>query len=107
MTDSGEKLYPHKGAKMPGVLEARFHLCAFPREHGDSKSSYLRRAAAFFGLSYWQAKKIYYGEAKRIDADRLDAMRARMVALHERTATRRETLDGLRNRIEELRAAGS
>ena len=106
MTEFGEKLSRQKGTKMPGVTDARSHICAVPREHGDSKASWLRRAGAFFGLTVWQTKKIYYGEAKRIDTDRLDAMRVKVIELQERANTRRETLDGLRTRLDELRAAG-
>lgn len=62
---------------MSAVLEAREALCAVPFDPGrHSKRLWLREAAALYRISERFAKKIYYREKKRMDADTLDRMRA-------------------------------
>lgn len=89
---------------MPAVVEARDLLCAVPREHAESKLGWLRKVAGFFGITPSQARKIYYGERKGIDADLLASMRNRVGQLQERAAARQERLHELRDRLAELRS---
>lgn len=75
---------------------------AVPREPHDNKSSLLRKAAGALGLSYWQAKKIRYGEVKSIDADKLESMRERYDEFLQRLASLKAQADDNQARLNEL-----
>lgn len=75
---------------------------AVPREPHDNKSSLLRKAAGALGLSYWQAKKIRYGEVSTIDADKLESMRERYDEFLQRIASVKAQADDNQARINEL-----
>lgn len=63
--------------EMSSVAEASVLIrkAAEPRPIGDSVKSAIRRAAHRLGLSFTRAKTIWYGEARRIDAHEMDALR--------------------------------
>lgn len=50
---------------------------AGPRLLGDSSKSLIGRAARRLGFSFRRTKALYYREARRIDAEEMDALRAR------------------------------
>lgn len=91
---------------MPAVVEARSMLCAVPIDlsRGESKGVWLQRVSRLLGLSPAKAKRIYYHEVKRIDADTFNHMRIQLNQLQERAEQRRETLDGLNARLETARS---
>lgn len=62
---------------MSSVSEASLLLrrAAEPRGIGDSVKSAIRRAANKIGFTYSRAKDIWYANARRIDADEMDALR--------------------------------
>lgn len=82
---------------MPAVVEARTMLCAIPLDvsRGESKGVWLQRAARLLGLAPAKAKRIYYGEVKRIDADEFARMRNRLEQVKERANGNRERLNEL------------
>lgn len=84
---------------MSAVLEARAALCAVPFDPGrHSKGTWLREAARLYRISESFAKKIYYGEKKRMDADTLDRMRVireQLTDLRASARVRREKFNEL------------
>ena len=78
---------------MPAVAEAGEFLRSFPRHADQSKPAWMRAAARFFGLTFSQAKKLYYGEVKTIDADVYLRMRARLDELQRAQIKRQEILN--------------
>lgn len=82
---------------MPAVVEARSMLCAVPLDlsRGESKGVWLQRAARMLGLAPAKAKRIYYGEVKRIDADTFARMRSRLDSLKEQANANNERLNEL------------
>lgn len=99
-----ENLSQNQERKMSAVVQARDMICAIPITHADTKLSWLRRAGSLLGLNPSQAKKIYYREVKRIDADTFNRMRDQLDALKERALQRRETLNDLSNLIASARS---
>lgn len=92
---------------MPAVVEAREMMCAVPfAPDRHTKGTWLRHVAGLFGLTPSKAKKIFYGEVKRIDADTFNRMRERLDALQESAKTRRERLNDLIHLSAELRSDG-
>jgi hypothetical protein len=69
---------------------------AEPRPAGDRVKSAIARAARRAGLTYWRAYDIWYGKARRIDADELSAIVA------AGTAKKREARDDLLNLAEDF-----
>lgn len=94
---------------MPAVVEARSMLCAVPIDlsRGESKGVWLQRVGRLLGLSSAKAKRIYYQEVKRIDADTYNRMRTQLNELQERAEARRETLNEIHRRIADLDPAGA
>ncbi len=95
---------------MAAVVEARAILCAIPLDlsRGESKGVWLQRASRFLGISPSEGTKLYYRRKARMDADKLAAMRERLNELQEGAAKRRELMDELTIRTNELRRnAGS
>src|SRR5262245_40253123 len=75
---------PSKGKKMHAVAEAHSLLRrGAPPLPEEKKGKWIERAAAVFGLTFSQAKKIVYGEVKDLRASRLDAMRDKLNQLKE------------------------
>lgn len=64
-------------SEMSSVAEAStlIRRAAEPRPVGDSVKAAIRRAARRIGLSFTRAKDIWYGDARRIDAHEMDALR--------------------------------
>lgn len=93
---------------MPAVVEARTMLCAIPLDvsRGESKGVWLQRAARLLGLAPAKAKRIYYGEVKRIDADEFARMRNRLEQVKERASGNRERLNELIYARHEIARAG-
>jgi hypothetical protein len=81
------------------VLDA---IEAVPREPHDNKSTLLRKAAGVLSLSYWQAKKIRYGEIKTIDADKLESMRENFDSYLQRLSDVKAKADDNQARLNEL-----
>lgn len=92
--------------RMPAVEVARTILCAVPLDvaRGESKGVWLRRASKLLGIAPAIGKRLYYREVTRIDADRLDLMRAQLNAMNESAAERRETLNELETRLAVIRS---
>lgn len=69
--------YRSERLEMSSVAEAStlIRKAAEPRPVGDSVKSAIRRAAHRLGLTFTRAKNIWYGEARRIDAHEMDALR--------------------------------
>jgi hypothetical protein len=65
-------------SEMSSAAEASslIRMAAEPRQTGDSVKAAIRRAAHRLGLTFTRAKNIWYGEARRIDAHEMDALRA-------------------------------
>lgn len=89
--------------KMTGVAEAKSALCLVPRCHSDTRATWLSKAARVYGLTLSQARRLYYGEAKRIDSDRLDHIRTVRDQLQESAITRREILNDIAIGIASIR----
>ena len=64
-------------SEMSSVTEALtlIRRAAEPRPVGDSVKAAIRRAAYRLGLSFARCKAIWYGEARRIEAHEMDALR--------------------------------
>ena len=63
--------------EMSSIAEASdlIRRAAEPRPVGDSVKAAISRAARKLGLTFSRAKSIWYGEAHRIDANEMDALR--------------------------------
>jgi len=66
-----------------------------PLQHTDTKESWLRRVARLAGMSERQARKYYYREAKRVDADTYLRIQQQIVELERTIANRKDTLNAL------------
>lgn len=64
-------------SEMSSAAEAAelIRRAAEPRPIGDSVKSAISRAARKLNLTFSRAKRIWYGEAHRIDATEMDALR--------------------------------
>src|SRR4051812_31463174 len=69
-------------------------LLSLPKPEGDKFNFAIKRAADRAGLDYWRAFDIWYGKARRIDADEADRIRAAVQHKNEEEA---------RNEYQELR----
>jgi hypothetical protein len=49
--------------------------CAEPRPAGDQVKAAVRRASQRLGIPYSRVRDIWYGDARRIDADEMDKLR--------------------------------
>ena len=49
--------------------------CAEPRPAGDQVKAAVRRASQRLGIPFSRVRDIWYGDAKRIDADEMDKLR--------------------------------
>ena len=49
--------------------------CAEPRPAGDQVKAAIRRASRRLGLSFTRTRDIWYGDARRIDAEEMDRLR--------------------------------
>jgi hypothetical protein len=67
---------------MSATVEAArlLQLLAAPATPGESVKSAIRRAARRAGMPAGLAKRLWYGEARRIDADTMDLLRDRAAA---------------------------
>lgn len=72
--------------------EVREFLCAIPRQHSDTRDSWLRRAAGLLGLSPRRARSVWYREKVRIDHDEYVRMRERIEGLKKAQLKRRELI---------------
>ena len=77
-----------ENSEMSSVVEATtlIRRAAEPRPVGDSVKGAIRRAAYRIGFSFTRTKDIWYGDARRIDAEEMDALRklaARYAAIAE------------------------
>lgn len=102
-SDSGES---RKGQRMNASVEAAelIRALAEPRPVGDTVKLALQRAARASGLSPTRAKAIWYREARRIDAEEIDALRAanehrrkvlaRLVVVRDAASASASLLDG-------------
>ena len=99
---SAQNMEPH----MRAVEVARAILCAIPLDlaRGESKGVWLRRASKLLGIAPAIGKRLYYREVVRIDADRLDLMRAQLNAMNISAAERRESLNELETRLAVIRS---
>lgn len=72
--------------------EVREFLAAVPRQHTDTRDSWLRRAAGLLGLTPRRARSVWYREKVRIDHDEYVRMRARIEGLRQSQIKRREIM---------------
>jgi hypothetical protein len=100
MTRTGEKIALSEGKQMPAVVEAGTYLRSFPRHADQSKPAWMRSAGRYFGLTFAQTKKLYYGEVKTIDADTFLRMRERLDDLKKQQSKRLEILDDARRLLD-------
>jgi hypothetical protein len=49
--------------------------CAEPRPAGDQVKAAVRRASQRLGIAFSRVRDIWYGDARRIDADEMDRLR--------------------------------
>lgn len=87
-----ENLFGRTVKSMTTSEEVREFLCAVPRQHSDTRDSWLRRAGAFLGLTPRRARSVWYREKVRIDHDEYLRMRARIEGLKQAQIKRREML---------------
>jgi hypothetical protein len=71
--------------------------CAEPRPAGDQVKAAVRRASRQLGLSFTRTRDIWYGDARRIDAEEMD--RLRQVAENAELALAVAGIEVLRNRM--------
>lgn len=80
-----------------------------PAPSGDKIKRAIKRAADAAGLHYWRAFDIWYGKARRIDADEADRIRA--AVQHKSEEEARHEYQDLRTRLlkmeSRLAASGS
>lgn len=91
---------------MLAVVEARTMFCAVPLDvgRGESKGVWIQRVSKSLGISASLGKKLYYRLVERMDADTLASMRENFNQLQEGAVKRREILDGLEQRLADLRS---
>lgn len=94
-----------KPMPMTGVEEARGYLLRVPRDPLARRGDWLRTTARTYGLTYSQAKKLFYGEVKTITSDQLDFMRGVAGQLRARVEARRDRINEIAQRIADARAA--
>lgn len=61
-------------------VSRRLRALAEPRPVGDRVKVAISRAARAAGLPYWRAYDVWYGKARRIHADEIQAIRAAELA---------------------------
>ena len=71
--------------------------CAEPRPAGDQVKAAVRRASRRLGLPFTRTRDIWYGDARRIDAEEMD--RLRQVAENAELALAVASIEVLRNRM--------
>jgi hypothetical protein len=71
--------------------------CAEPRPPGDSVKAAVRRASRRLGIPFSRTRDIWYGDARRIDAEEMD--RLRQVAEKAELAQAVAGIEVLRNRM--------
>lgn len=91
-----------KTSGRPGVsaiqeAQALVRRCAEPRPASDHIKQAIRRASRRLDMPFSRIKNIWYGEAKRIDADEMDRLRhaAKEAELSQAIAA----ITGLRNKV--------
>jgi hypothetical protein len=84
---------------MSSVSEARalVRRIAEPREVGDSVKAAIVRAARRLGFRFHRTRDLWYGDARRIDADEMDRLRELAAKAEARTAV--ANLLALRNSL--------
>lgn len=74
--------------------------CAEPRPVGDSAKVAINRAAQRLGFSYSRTRDLWYGNARRIDSQEMDALR--VCAERTEIITAVANLQVLRNRLSQM-----
>jgi hypothetical protein len=89
------------------IDEARILIrrCAEPRPAGDLVKAAVRRASRRLGLSFSRTRDIWYGDARRIDAEEMD--RLRLEAENTELANAIAQIEVLRNRMLAWRSPAS
>lgn len=83
-------------------LAAALRELSEPWERGDRIKAAIGRAARLSGLSYWRAFDIWYGKARRVEADEQQRIAEALTKRREEAA--RHELHDLRIRITRLEA---
>lgn len=81
---------------VPERVREALATAAGQRGWGTTREAWLARAARRVGLTPGRAKRLWYGEARRIDAAEYVALTARAAELREASAQRRRRLDEAR-----------
>jgi hypothetical protein len=74
-SEMSEKLSGKSEMSSVGEAATLIRQAAEPRPVGDSVKAAIRRAAMRLGFSFSRSKDIWYGDARRIDAGEMDALR--------------------------------
>ena len=82
-------------------LRAAIETAAGDADWRDTREAWLARAARRLGLTAGRCRRIWYGEARRIDAAEYVALTARAAELAERAAARRRRAADLRQAVED------
>ncbi len=80
---------------MSAVVLAKGWLLRFPRKPTDTKERWFERAARFFEIHPRKAKKLFYDEIDRMDADEMLGMCRNFLRLESSILTMEEGLNEL------------
>lgn len=80
---------------MSAVVVAKGWLLRFPRKPTDTKERWFEKAGSFFGIHPRKAKKLFYDEIDRMDADELLGMCRNFMRLERSIITMEEGLNEL------------
>lgn len=80
-------------------------LLAEPAVPGESVKAAINRAARRAGLSAGLGKRLWYGEARRIDADTMDQLRERAARDNEALTKARDARQAMHERLLRIEAA--
>jgi hypothetical protein len=77
--------------------QALVRQCAEPRPAGDLVKSAIRRAAQLLDMPFARTRDIWYGDARRVDADEMDHLRR--AAERAELAQFLAVIEGLKTRL--------
>lgn len=108
MSGSLEKSANQTVTQVTTANEVRGFLRAVPRNHDDTRETFLQRVGSYFGLTPRRTRSIWYGEKVRIDHDEYVRMRGRYDQLCRSAARRQELLNHVDDAVGALsRMAGA
>lgn len=87
----------YRESQMRAVTLAKGWLLEYPRKPTDTKQRWFENAASYFGIHPRKAKKLFYDEIDRMDADEWLGMKRQFEQLEQSANRRRKGLDELEN----------